>query len=66
MKKNVGEGLSKCSEIKVKMQKEVTHQNRKLIPGVTTFSMTDCLASLAHKTDNCIDLDSWNVVLFPN
>ena len=29
--------------------------NPKLILGVTTFSMKDCLASLAHRTDKCND-----------
>ena len=37
MKNNVGEGLSKSSEMVVNMQKWVVHQNSKLIPGATTF-----------------------------
>ena len=66
MKNNVGEGLSKSSEMVVNMQKGVVHQNSKLIPGVTTFSMKDWLASMAHKTDKCIDFCLWNVVAFLN
>ena len=60
--KNVGEGLSKRSEKVVKMR----NQNRKLIPSMTTFSMKDCLVSLAHRTDKCIDFGLGNVVPFLN
>ena len=57
--KNVGEGLSKSSE-------GDPHQNPKLLPGMTTFNMKDCLALLAHRTVKCIDFGLWNVVLFLN
>ena len=63
-KKNVGEGLSKSSEMVVEIG--VAHQNPKLISGMTTFSMKDCLASLVHRTDKCIDFGLWNVVPFLN
>ena len=56
--KNVGEGLTKSSEMVVKMRKGVGHQNPKSIPGMTTFSMKACLASLARSTDKCIDFSS--------
>ena len=44
----------------------VAHQNPNLIPDITTFSMKDCLESLAHRTAKCIDFGLWNVVLFLN
>ena len=42
------------------------HQNPKVTLGMTTFSMKDCLASLAHRTDKCFDFGVWNVVPFLN
>ena len=50
VKKKDGEGLSKSSEMVIK----IAHQNPKLIPGMTTYSNKDCLASLAQRTDKCI------------
>ena len=58
-KKNVGEGLSTSSAMVVEMRKSRS-PNPKLIPGLTTFSMKDCLASLAHRTDKCINFRLWN------
>ena len=49
-KKNVGEGLSRSSEMVVEMWKD-SLTKISFIPGMTTFSMKDCLASLAHRTD---------------
>ena len=63
--KNVVEGLSKNSERVVKMQKDRSPKSQ-IIPDMSTFSMMDCLASLAHKTDKCIDFGLWNVVPFLN
>ena len=64
--KNVGKGLSKSSEMIVKMRKRIAYRNPKLIPGIVFFSMKDCLASLSDRTDKYIDFGLWNVVPFLN
>ena len=56
-KKKNGEGLSKVVKWLLKCGRGRS-PNIKLIPGMTTFSMKDCLASLVHRTDKCIDVGS--------
>ena len=65
---NYCRGLAPCSYAYAftLMSFPQTHQNPNLIPGMTTFSMKDCLASLTHRTDKCIDFGLRNVVPFLN
>ena len=60
--KNVDEGLSKSSEMVVKMWNRSLTKIQNYV--MDTFSMKDCLTSLAHRTDKCIDFGLWNVAPF--
>ena len=53
VKKKLGEGLSKSSEMVFKMLKGLL--TKISILDVTTFSMKNCLASLGHRMEKCIE-----------
>jgi hypothetical protein len=49
-------------KILLRVYSKVVAQKSKSTIGMTTFSMKDCLAVLAHNTDQRIDFGLWNIV----